>query len=72
MPENLSPRQRQILTLWARGETILQIARALRISRYTVKTHLQRIYEILGINTKAEAVLAAVRLGLITAEDERV
>ena len=72
MPENLSPRQRQTLPPWARGETILQIARALRISRYTVKTHLQRIYEILGINTKAEAVLAAVRLGLITAEDERV
>jgi DNA-binding NarL/FixJ family response regulator len=61
----LTPRERQILTLLADGQTEKQIAAALFISPKTVATHIQRLLPKLGVNSRAQAVAAAYRDGLI-------
>jgi DNA-binding NarL/FixJ family response regulator len=62
---NLSPRERQILTLLAEGKTQTQIASTLVISSKTVATHIQHILAKLGVNTRAQAVAAAFQRGLV-------
>ena len=47
------------------GLAISQIARRLYISESTAKTHVANIYEKLGAGNRAQAVMAAVRLGLV-------
>lgn len=55
----LTGRERDILTQLARGIGNRDIARALYISEATVKTHLRRIYDKLGVDTRAGAVAVA-------------
>jgi DNA-binding NarL/FixJ family response regulator len=64
---DLSARERQVLDLLVDGESVPSLARCLHISPSTAKTHVARIYEKLGVRTRAEAVMAAVRLGLADA-----
>ena len=65
----LSPREKEVLDLLVDGLAIAQIARRLFISESTAKTHVANIYEKLGAGNRAQAVMAAVRLGLVS--DER-
>ncbi|WP_328491817.1 response regulator transcription factor [Streptomyces sp. NBC_00414] len=58
-PPALTGRERDILGQLARGLGNRDIARALFISEATVKTHLGRIYDKLGVDTRAGAVAAA-------------
>jgi DNA-binding NarL/FixJ family response regulator len=60
----LSPREREVLDLLVDGLAIAQIARRLYISDSTTKTHVANIYTKLGAGNRAQAVMAAVRLGL--------
>lgn len=62
---NLSPRERQILTLLADGRTQTQIAAELVISSKTVATHIQHILSKLGVHTRAQAVAMAFQRGLV-------
>ncbi|MEV7288291.1 response regulator transcription factor [Streptomyces sp. NPDC093252] len=55
----LTARERDILTQLSQGLPNREIARALFISEATVKTHLRRIYDKLGVDTRAGAVAAA-------------
>ncbi|MDX3574649.1 response regulator transcription factor, partial [Streptomyces sp. ID05-47C] len=55
----LTPRERDILTQLSRGLPNRDIARALFISETTVKTHLRRIYDKLGVDTRSGAVAVA-------------
>jgi DNA-binding NarL/FixJ family response regulator len=64
----LSPREREVLDLLVDGLAIAQIARRLYISESTAKTHVANIYEKLGAGNRAQAVMAAVRLGLVSDE----
>ncbi len=56
---HLTDRERDILAQLARGLGNREIARALFISEATVKTHLRRIYDKLGVDTRAGAVAVA-------------
>ena len=49
----LTPREREVAMHVARGSTNVEIAQALGITRRTVATHLERIYEHLGIHSRA-------------------
>jgi PAS domain S-box-containing protein len=60
----LSPRQRQILALVAKGQLNKQIAYELGISEKTVKMHRALMLERLGVATSAEAIRIAVEAGL--------
>jgi DNA-binding NarL/FixJ family response regulator len=55
-PDNLSPREREVLELLARGYLYKEIADALHISVPTVNTHIRRIYEKLQVHSRSQAV----------------
>jgi DNA-binding NarL/FixJ family response regulator len=61
----LSKREREILQKVADGATTKQVASELGISPHTVKTHLERIFEKLGANDRAQAVAIAIRTGIV-------
>jgi DNA-binding CsgD family transcriptional regulator len=55
----LTPRQQDLLGLLAAGHTNSQIARRLGIAEGTVRTHLENIYERLGVSSRTAAVTRA-------------
>jgi DNA-binding NarL/FixJ family response regulator len=61
----LSRREKEILQKVAYGATTKEVAHDLGISPHTVKTHLERIFEKLGANDRAQAVAIAIRTGLV-------
>ncbi len=66
VPDDLSPRELEILELVARGTTNREAAKRLFISEATVKTHLLHIYAKLGVNDRAAAVATGFDRGLLT------
>lgn len=63
--EPLTPRERQVLQALAQGLDNRETARQLRISPNTVRTHLQNAMSKLGVHSKLEAVVMALKYGLI-------
>ena len=61
----LSAREREVLRLIADGLTVPAIAARLYLAPSTVKTHVQRLYEKLGVGDRAAAVAEAMRRGLL-------
>jgi DNA-binding NarL/FixJ family response regulator len=61
----LSPREREVLRLVAQGKTNAEIAAALVLSEHTVHRHLANILAKLGASSRAAAVAAAGRHGLL-------
>jgi two-component system, NarL family, nitrate/nitrite response regulator NarL len=61
----LSAREHEVLGLIAEGMSAPEIATHLHLSRSTVKTHLQNLYEKLGVSDRAAAVARGMRQGLI-------
>ncbi|WP_082959589.1 response regulator transcription factor, partial [Mycobacterium sp. E2462] len=62
----LSAREREVLNRIARGQSIPVIAGELFVAPSTVKTHVQRLYEKLGVGDRAAAVAEAMRQGLLS------
>ncbi len=61
----ISEREREVLALTADGLSAPQIGARLHLSPATVKSHLQNVYEKLGVSDRAAAVATAIRLGLL-------
>ncbi len=68
-PERLTERELEVLRLAARGLTNRAIGFQLGISERTVHSHMINIFAKLGVSTRTEAVLKALRLGWISLED---
>jgi DNA-binding CsgD family transcriptional regulator len=56
MKDGFSPRQREIVALIAAGMADKEIAKQLKVSTATVRTHLQRMYRSNGTHNRAMAV----------------
>ena len=61
----LTTREREVLALLCEGRSAPQIAQKLFLGTTTVKSHLGRLYEKLGVSDRAAAVAEAMRRGLI-------
>jgi len=68
-PEQLSMREREVLVLAAKGLSSKEVAGKLFISERTVQTHLASIYDKLGSKNKTEALLLALKYGVVTLEE---
>ncbi len=64
-PYGLDGRERQILDLLAKGLTNPEMGKALGMTRRSVKGLLESIYRKMGVTNRVEAVVAAVKVGLI-------
>ena len=69
-PKVLTPREREVLTHFAMGKSYAQIAQALGVSTVTVRNAIYRVQDKLGVDSKQEIVVWAVRNGLL--DDEEV
>ena len=65
----LTPREVEILELMASGNQADQIAEQLGMSVYTLRTHTQNILTKLGVHSKLEALVLAIRFGRVTTLD---
>jgi DNA-binding CsgD family transcriptional regulator len=65
-PHPLTAREREVLGLAANGNSTREIAEQLFVSPATIKTHLEHIYEKLGVSDRAAAVAQGLRTGLIS------
>jgi NarL family two-component system response regulator LiaR len=68
-PEALTEREVDVLRLLAQGQANKQIAGNLRIGEKTVKTHVSNILAKLGVPSRTQAALYAVRIGLVSSDE---
>lgn len=65
LAQRLTPREREVLEHLVQGRTHQQIARELTISPETVQTHIRNLLGKLAVSSRLEAVVKALRLGLV-------
>jgi two-component system, NarL family, response regulator LiaR len=68
-PEALTERENEVLKLLARGRANKQIASELYVSEKTVKAHVSSILMKLGVRSRTQAALHAVRTGLVSLDE---
>lgn len=64
--DELTPREREVLELIARGHSNDEIAGRLSVSPHTVRNHINRVFAKLGVRDRAQAIVAAHRAGIGT------
>ncbi|HET9672969.1 MAG TPA: response regulator transcription factor [Actinomycetota bacterium] len=67
--DRLTPRELEILQRVAAGEGSADIAASLGMSRHTLRTHVQNVLTKLGVHSKTDAVVAAIRFGKVKTPD---
>jgi NarL family two-component system response regulator LiaR len=65
-PESLTEREMQVLRLLAQGHSNKEICQALDIGEQTVKSHVGHILAKLGVSSRTQAALYAMRTGLVS------
>jgi DNA-binding NarL/FixJ family response regulator len=65
--EDLTPREREVLQLLARGRSNAEICSELVISEATAKTHVARVLQKLDLRDRIQAVIYAYESGVVTA-----
>ncbi|HXX79822.1 MAG TPA: response regulator transcription factor [Ktedonobacteraceae bacterium] len=70
-PETLTDREMEVLRLLGRGKSNKEIAQDLEVVEDTIKTHIRHILAKLDVQSRTQAVLTAVRLGLIALNNDK-
>jgi DNA-binding NarL/FixJ family response regulator len=65
-PEPLTQREMDVLRLIKEGQTNKEIAHTLHLAEETVKDYVRHILAKLGVQSRTQAVLTAIRLGMIS------
>ena len=68
-PEKLTERETEVLRLLAQGKANKEIAADLVIGEKTVKTHVSNVLSKLGVSSRTQAALYAMRIGLVSADE---
>lgn len=68
-PTELTPRERQCLTLAAQGKDDWSIGRVLSLSQHTVHSHIERVKQRYQVSTRVQAVVQGVMTGQISLGD---
>lgn len=68
-PADLTDREREVLRHLALSESNKAIGEVLRVSEETVKTHVGHILGKLGVESRAQAVVLALKRGLVSLEE---
>ena len=68
-PEALTERETEVLKRVARGQANKEIAHALFVEERTVKSHVSSVLGKLGVKSRTQAALYAVRTGLVTVDE---
>ena len=68
-PDDLTPRELEVLRRLALGHSNKEIASELCISEETVKTHIGKVLAKLDVENRAQAIVAALKRGLVTLEE---
>jgi DNA-binding NarL/FixJ family response regulator len=68
-PEALTERETEVLRLLAQGYSNKQIARTLNNTEQTIKTHVSHILAKLGVQSRTQATLYAIRVGLVSPDE---
>ncbi len=63
--DGLTPREREMLILVARGMVVKEIAHSLQISEKTVRNHIGSIYRKLAVYDRSQLVIYALKNGLV-------
>jgi two-component system, NarL family, response regulator LiaR len=69
LAEELSEREREVLAQLAHGRTNREIAQALHVGEETIKTHVGNILSKLQLNHRTQAVIYALKRGVVSLED---
>jgi DNA-binding NarL/FixJ family response regulator len=67
-PEVLTERETEVLRLLAKGKANKEIARELKVSEHTVKSHVHSVLAKLGVLSRTQAAMYAARIGLVSFE----
>ncbi len=67
--ENLTNHEKEVLELLQLGLTNKEIAEKMNISTHTVKTHLANLYRKLGVFNRLQAMIVAIKNGILKFED---
>ncbi len=67
--QDLTPREREVIALVAQGRTNREIGRRLGVAERTARTHVSNILTKLGLASRTQAALWAVREGIVDAAD---
>jgi len=65
-PTSLTPREMDILRLLSQGQSNKEISQTLHLVEDTVKSHVRHILSKLSVQSRTQAVLAAIRLGIVS------
>jgi NarL family two-component system response regulator LiaR len=72
LAEDLSEREKEVLAQLAHGRTNREIAQALHVGEETVKTHVGNILSKLQLNHRTQAVIYALKQGLVSLDDVEI
>ena len=64
--QTLTAREKEIVSLVAKGLSNKEISEKLYVSELTVKTHLKNIFKKLNVSSRTQAILVAINKGLIS------